>query len=113
MASKEVDPKKACHQDCWTCDVEKVKHLPKGIMKSIAVQCTSFEDELLALSRLLPLSDDYFWLKEILFCFLTFDKEDFCAKNNNIGNTYLDDKFHAVVAGSYPAKKRKVCETIW
>ena len=96
-------------EPCWNVDVEKANRLLDRLKKSFdAVQeCGCFKEELLRLSGLSPASDEYSLLKEILDRFLTFDKKHFCDATEAVLQEEAG-KFHAVVAGSYPAKLANV-----
>ena len=101
-----VEQQRVSHDEesCWNTDVEKARRLSHRVKKSSAVrECRCFKEELLLLSQLLPVSEEYFTLKEILNRYLTFDKKDFCIADNTVSQEEAG-KFHAVVAGSYPAK---------
>ena len=97
-----TDDEKRC---CWNVDVEKAGRLLDLVKKSsdAVLECRCFKEELLRLSGLFSATDEYLLLKEILDRFLTFDKKHFCDASEAVLQEEAG-KFHAVVAGSYPAK---------
>ena len=97
-----TDDEKRC---CWNVDVEKAGRLLDLVKKSsdAVLECRCFKEELLRLSGLFSATDEYSLLKEILDRFLTIDKKHFCDASEAVLQEEAG-KFHAVVAGSYPAK---------
>ena len=76
---------------CWYSLNETVDSLPTQAKKIMCFPCESFEEKLLFESKLVPESEEYLLLKDILYQRLTFDRRR------------VEKKLHAVVAGSYAA----------